>query len=121
MPVEIVGAPIVREADGLAMSSRNAYLSTEDRTIAGKLNRIIAGIADRLAAGARAEEVLKDGREAFGSAGFARTDYLEIRTETDLSLLAEGPVDSSTPARVFAAVMVGKTRLIDNWPIGRAD
>lgn len=121
MPVEIVGAPIVREADGLAMSSRNAYLCTEDRAIAGKLNRVIAGMAEALGSGADVRDVLKDGRAALASAGVARIDYLEVRSEDDLSPLTVSPPDPSRPVRVFAAIILGKTRLIDNWPVRRAE
>ena len=120
MPVEIVGAPIVREADGLAMSSRNAYLSTDERAIAGKLNKIISSMADRLSEGADASDVLNDGRMALESAGVSRVDYLEIRSETDLTPVLYGPIDPAIPARVFIAAIVGKTRLIDNWPVRRA-
>ena len=120
MPVEIVGAPIVREADGLAMSSRNAYLSTDERAIAGKLNKIISSMADRLSEGSDASDVLNDGRMALESAGVSRVDYLEIRSETDLTPVLYGPIDPAVPARVFIAAIVGKTRLIDNWPVRRA-
>lgn len=120
MPVEIVGAPIVREADGLAMSSRNAYLSTDERATAGKLNKIISSMADRLSEGADASDVLNDGRMALESAGVSRVDYLEIRSETDLTPVLYGPIDPAIPARVFIAAIVGKTRLIDNWPVRRA-
>ena len=120
MPVEIVGAPVVREADGLAMSSRNAYLSTDERATAGKLNKIISSMADRLSEGADASDVLNDGRMALESAGVSRVDYLEIRSETDLTPVLYGPIDPAIPARVFIAAIVGKTRLIDNWPVRRA-
>lgn len=121
MPVEIVGAPIVREPDGLAMSSRNAYLSPEERKIAGRLNGVIAEMADKLAAGAMVEIVEDEGRAALRSAGFSSTDYLETRAEEDLAPLGPGPVPEGVKARVFVAVFVGKTRLIDNWPVGGED
>lgn len=119
IPVEIVGGPIVREPDGLAMSSRNAYLTTGERIIAGKLNRVIAEMANALAAGAAVEKTINDGHSALESAGVDRVDYLEVRTEADLVPLTDGPVAAAAPARVFAAIIVGKTRLIDNWPIRR--
>lgn len=115
MHVDIIGAPIVRESDGLAMSSRNAYLSAEERAVAGKLNRIIANIAERLEAGAGVEPELAAGRQALLSAGFSRIDYLEVRSSDLLKPQGPGPVER--PSRVFAAVILGKTRLIDNWPI----
>lgn len=119
MPVEIVGAPIVREADGLAMSSRNAYLSQEERRIAGRINGVIASMAERLGKGAGADVVTKEGYEALEAAGVSRIDYLEVRNENDLSPITLGPLDPSVRARVFVAAIVGKTRLIDNWPAQR--
>lgn len=119
IPVEIVGGPIVREPDGLAMSSRNAYLTTEERVVAGKLNRVIAEMANALAAGAVVGKTIADGRAALENAGVDRIDYLEVRTDADLVLLTDGPAEAAGPARVFAAIIVGKTRLIDNWPIRR--
>lgn len=119
MPVQIVGAPIVREADGLAMSSRNAYLSTEERAVAASLNKIISAMAGRLAGGADVSDVLNDARMTLENAGVSRVDYLEIRNETDLSPIMQGVIDPALQARVFVAAIVGKTRLIDNWPVRR--
>jgi pantoate--beta-alanine ligase len=116
--VEIAGAPIVREEDGLAMSSRNAYLAKDERAIAAKLNAVISTAAKRLAAGERVLSVLADGKAAIAAAGFSSIDYLEARSALDLTLLGPGPLDGKTPARVFVAVMIGRTRLIDNWPVG---
>jgi pantoate--beta-alanine ligase len=121
IPVEIVGGPIVREPDGLAMSSRNAYLSAAERATAGRLNRVIAEMATALAGGAAVGKAIAEGRAALESAGVDRVDYLEVRAENDLAPLTEGPIDLAAPARVFAAIIVGKTRLIDNWPIRRAE
>ena len=114
MPVDIIGAPIVREADGLAMSSRNAYLTVEERAIAGKLNVILADMAAKLSAGAGVAATLEEGRAAITAAGFAGLDYLEVRSADLLEPM--GPDAITRPSRVFAAVIVGKTRLIDNWP-----
>lgn len=115
MHIDVIGAPIVRESDGLAMSSRNAYLSADERAVAGKLNGIIAGVAERLEAGAGVEPELTAGRQALLSAGFSRIDYLEIRSSDLLKPQGPGPVERTS--RVFAAVILGKTRLIDNWPV----
>ncbi len=114
MAVEIVGAPIVREADGLAMSSRNAYLTAGERLVAGRLNKILADMAKRLEAGADTEESLRFGRDALSGAGFATIDYLEVRSADQL--VPAGPGALKSAARIFAAVILGKTRLIDNWP-----
>ncbi len=113
IPVEIVGVPTVREADGLAMSSRNAYLSVAERAIAGTLNAVLAGVAERLAGGAAAAGALAWGRERLAAAGFAAVEYLELRDAESLA-----PVEApERPARLLAAVRIGAARLIDNIPV----
>ncbi len=115
MPVDIIGAPIVRERDGLAMSSRNAYLSADERAVAGKLNKILEDMARRLSSGGDVEGAIVDGKNALNAAGFDRIDYLDVRSADNLEPQGPGPIAKS--ARIFAAVILGKTRLIDNWPI----
>lgn len=115
MPVDIIGAPIVREADGLAMSSRNAYLNADERAIAGRLNKILQEVAADLEAGGGVEEALEKGRAAINAAGFSKIDYLDVRSIDLLAPIGPGPL--AEPSRVFAAVILGKTRLIDNWPV----
>lgn len=115
MDVEIIGAPIIREADGLAMSSRNAYLSSDERKIAGRLNKVLADMAQELASGASVDKTLQQGRARLTAEGFDNLDYLEVRSAETLTLASGGPIE--TPSRLFAAAMVGRTRLIDNWPI----
>lgn len=113
LPVAIVGVPIVRDADGLALSSRNAYLSAEERAVAVELNKVLRQVAEAVAAGAPAAEAAAKGREALLAAGFRKVDYVEVR---DAETLA--PVDGpGRHARVFAAAHVGRTRLIDNMPV----
>jgi pantoate--beta-alanine ligase len=116
LAVEIVGAPTIRETDGLALSSRNAYLSANERPLAGRLNRALSEAADALAAGGRVEAVEGRARDALIDAGFDAIDYFEARGADDLERLGPGPVAGA--ARVFAAVRLGRTRLIDNWPVG---
>jgi len=113
--VDIVGAPIMREADGLAMSSRNAYLTPEGRAVAGRLNGVIADMARKLGQGAAVDLVVAEGRAAIEAAGFDRLDYLEVRSSDLLEPMGPGPV--TKPSRVFVAAIVGRTRLIDNWPV----
>ncbi len=110
IPVEIVGVPTVREPDGLAMSSRNAYLSPAEREIAATLNVTMAAVAERLAGGEAAAEALAWGRERLAGAGFAAVEYLELRDAETLATV-ETP---ERPARLLAAVRIGAARLIDN-------
>jgi pantoate--beta-alanine ligase len=115
IPVRIEGVPTVREADGLALSSRNAYLSPVERRIAPHLAQILRGMAATLGRDptAVAGEIAR-GSAALQQAGFA-LEYLEIREPETLAALTTKATKSS---RVFAAVRLGKTRLIDNVPIG---
>ena len=116
LPVEIVGAPTVREQDGLARSSRNAYLSDDERVLAGRLNLVLAAMAEALAAGVAIEEAEQAARQGLEDIGIRHIDYIEARGAEDLRRLDPGPVQ--IPARVLAAVRIGKTRLIDNMPVG---
>jgi pantoate--beta-alanine ligase len=115
LPVEIVGAPTVREPDGLALSSRNSYLTPEERGIAPQLNAALRSAGEALRAGASVAEAETDGLATLTAAGFAKIDYFEVRGADDLARLGPGPVD--VPARVFVAARLGKARLIDNWPV----
>ncbi len=110
--VEILGAPIVREADGLALSSRNAYLSPEERAIAPVLHQTIRQVATDLAQGRGADDASEAARFKLEAMGL-RVDYVAVRDPDTLKAL-HGPVKA---ARVLAAVHLGKTRLIDNVPV----
>lgn len=110
IPVTVRGAPTVREADGLAMSSRNAYLTAREREIAPALFRTLGAIAEAVRGGADPAERGARGREELKSAGFAKVDYIEIRNAETLAPL-ESPDE---PGRVLAAAQLGKARLIDN-------
>ncbi len=112
LPVEIVGAPIVRDADGLALSSRNAYLSAAERLVAGKLNLILAEALRRLRAGEAVDAVERHATAELHAIGFGQVDYVEARAPSDLSRLGPGP--ASGPIRLLAAAHLGRTRLIDN-------
>ena len=119
IPTEIIGGPIVREADGLAMSSRNAYLSAAEREIAGELNKVLAATCARVAGGAAVAVALAEGRSALKEAGFPEIDYFEVRAGDTLALLGPGALSAGerTNARIFIAVMLGRTRLIDNMAV----
>jgi pantoate--beta-alanine ligase len=110
IPVEILGGPIVREEDGLALSSRNVYLSPEQRTAAPLLHQTISEIAAELARGEGADAAALAGRFKLEAAGF-RIDYVAVRDPDTLKPLS-GPVKPGT--RVLVAAHLGKTRLIDN-------
>ncbi len=110
IPVEIVGVPTVREKDGLALSSRNAYLTPSERAIAPALHRVLAAIAKNLAAGAEAGPEEARALQDLKAAGFAPVDYVVVRDAETL----EEPRGASGARRVLAAAWLGKTRLIDN-------
>ena len=115
IPVEIVGGPIVRAEDGLALSSRNAYLTPVERAAAPALGRALAQAVERLHAGASISEVEAEALTALKAAGFARIDYVEVRGAEGLERFGPGPVEG--PARVLAAAVLGRTRLIDNMAV----
>lgn len=110
VPTAIVGCPTVREPDGLAMSSRNAYLDAADRARAPRLHAILQAIAAGLRAGTDAAAELARGRTALTEAGFD-VDYLDLR---DAETLAPRTDAVAGPARLLAAARLGSTRLIDN-------
>jgi pantoate--beta-alanine ligase len=109
-PVKIIGAPIVREKDGLALSSRNVYLSPTERAIAPMLHRVLRDCAGKIRKGRPLQAVLAQGRDALKRAGFA-LDYLEARHAESLQPVASR---RKGPLRLLAAAKIGKTRLIDN-------
>jgi pantoate--beta-alanine ligase len=114
IPTEIEAGATVREPDGLAMSSRNAYLGPEERRIAAALHRVLAATAAALADGGPAEPRLVAARRQLVAEGFASVDYLELRDAATLAPLAA--VDDRQ-ARLLAAVFLGQVRLIDNVPV----
>ena len=109
-PLEIVVVPTEREPDGLAMSSRNGYLSAEQRRSAPKLYQALQGLAERLRSGDRDWARLEQqARERLAVAGLS-PDYVSIRRAADLAL----PGETDTELVILAAAFIGKTRLIDN-------
>lgn len=116
IPVEIVGAPTARAADGLALSSRNAYLSTEERAAAVALPNAIRAAAQAVAAGGRIDEAEDAAKTAILAAGFRQVDYVDIREAGDLSRLGPGPIGDAQ-GRILVAAWLGKTRLIDNMAV----
>ena len=116
IPCRIQAVPTVRAADGLALSSRNAYLSAEERRAAAALFRVLSGMAAALAEGARSADEVVHGSAALKAAGFGRVDYLAVCDAGTLVPVAR----VSGPARVLAAAWLGETRLIDNVPVNPA-
>ena len=117
IPCRIEAVPTVRDADGLALSSRNAYLSAEERRVAPRLFEVLSWMAVALSQGAKSADAVANGTTALRAAGFTPIDYLAV---CDAETLA--PVESITaPARVLAAAWLGETRLIDNVPVNPAD
>jgi pantoate--beta-alanine ligase len=113
LPIEIAGAPIVRETDGLAMSSRNAYLAPREREIAGRMNLILCDVITRAKHGDPISVAERFGKSDLLAAGFSSVDYVAIRDAETLEPIA----DLTRPARVLAAAKIGATRLIDNMAL----
>jgi pantoate--beta-alanine ligase len=113
---DVVGRPIVREQDGLALSSRNAYLSHEERAQAIGLWRALSEVRARFAAGERSADVLEGVARQVLEGNGARVDYAELRDPIELERRPQ--VDDST--RLFLAAFLGKTRLIDNGALGES-
>jgi pantoate--beta-alanine ligase len=113
LPVEIVGVPTQRDADGLALSSRNIYLSDEERLAARALPRALGEAARAIQSGASVEQVLAGARERLAVAGFDLIDYVQLCDARTLAPLSE----LDRPARILAAARLGRTRLIDNLPV----
>ncbi len=110
MPFEIVGMPTVREEDGLAMSSRNRYMSPAERAIAASLYRELGNVAKAVRGNATSADATARASKALLTAGFDRIEYLTVVDPASLVPLER----VSGPARVIAAARLGRTRLIDN-------
>lgn len=112
----IVGVPTVREADGLAMSSRNRYLSPEHREAAATLPRAMRQAIERIEAGADLRVTMRALEQTLTSAGFSSVDYADI---ADAASLARLDHLGERPARLLVAARIGGTRLIDNMAVGK--
>jgi pantoate--beta-alanine ligase len=113
LAVEIVGVPTQRDADGLALSSRNAYLSDDERLAARTLPRALGEAAQAIAEGADVAEALDKARARLEGAGFDPIDYVAFRDAETLAPMTA----LDRPARLLAAAKIGRTRLIDNLPV----
>ena len=113
MAIEIIGVPTQRDADGLALSSRNAYLSAEERIAARALPRVLGETAQAIREGGDVATALAAATAKLASAGFDAIDYVALREADTLA-----PLDRlDRPARLLAAARIGKTRLIDNLAV----
>ncbi len=110
IPIGIIGCPTVRESDGLALSSRNVRLSVEERKVAPQLAATLTATAKELSTGVKARSVLEAAKASILAAGVREVEYLELRSEPDLSPLEQ----ADRPARLLVAAWLGETRLIDN-------
>jgi pantoate--beta-alanine ligase len=113
IPTRIIGVPTVREPDGLALSSRNLYLSAEERAAAPALHRTLVATARRASDGTAIADAIARGTGEILAAGFRAVDYLAIVDAATLEPLHH----LDRPARVLAAASIGRTRLIDNEPL----
>ena len=112
IPVEIIGVPTVRDENGLALSSRNAYLSQEEYAVAIQLNGILKDVAAGLLAGGDPALLERAAAQKLLDAGFQSVDYVAVRDSETL-----GPPALGRSMRILAAAKLGKARLIDNIPV----
>ena len=115
IPTDIIGSPTMRDGHGLALSSRNAYLTEAELAIARQLNGVLAEAGLAAASGAALETVERDAREALLQAGFSHVDYVAVCRADDLAGFEAGRVDA--PGRILTAAWLGRTRLIDNMAV----
>ena len=113
LPLKVIGVPTVREKDGLALSSRNLYLSASERRAAPALYRVLKASANRIRQREPIEMVLEEGRGEIAHAGFA-VDYLEARHALTLAPIASR---KDGPIRLLVAAKLGTTRLVDNMSV----
>lgn len=119
LPVDVIGAATKREPDGLAMSSRNQYLSQEQRARAAGFAQALETAADAIANGVSISGALAQAYAAIDAAGLSPIDYVAVCDADTLDDLGDGELEPGIRARILAAAYMGKTRLIDNRPIQR--
>jgi pantoate--beta-alanine ligase len=112
LPIEIIGAPTLRETDGLAMSSRNMYLTAQERAVASRLNVILSDAAEKIRNGGNVEAICAHAGAGLLAAGFSAVDYVAVRDAETF-----GPFVATRSGRLLAAAWLGQTRLIDNLPV----
>lgn len=112
--IDVLGGPTVRDGDGLAQSSRNLYLNSDDRRIAGAMQAALHRASVRLSIGAALDDVLAEARGAIERAGFTKLDYVSAVNPASLKDLTPTKLQAGFEGRLLAAAWMGKTRLIDN-------
>lgn len=118
-PIRIIGGETRRDADGLAQSSRNLYLSADERRTAGALFAALHRASVRLSLGAHPAEVLGEAHAHVMTAGFRSVDYITVVDPETLIALPDSPLAKGTEARLLGAAWLGRTRLIDNISVSR--
>ncbi len=118
LPLEILGCPTRREADGLALSSRNAYLSADERAVAPALHRALQTAAADVRVGGSIAAATATASNAILSAGFRQVDYVAVRDAATLAEVADVSDPTTPPLRILIAAWLGNTRLIDNIAVG---
>ena len=118
-PIEIIGAPTARDEDGLAQSSRNLYLTSEERRNAGGLQAALHRASMRLRVGELPSVALGEASTLLGKSGFGRIDYVSLVDPGTLLDLPDVPLPDGTVARLLGAAWMGRTRLIDNISVTR--
>ncbi len=111
--IEIMGGKLVREADGLAMSSRNVYLSAKERKVAGEFNQILRDLVQAVEGGTPLRQAEAQATRFLLEAGFKAVDYVSVRDAESLDEIS----DLTRPARVLAVARIGTVRLLDNMAI----
>ncbi|NQY40986.1 MAG: pantoate--beta-alanine ligase [Henriciella sp.] len=119
-PIDIVGGQTYRDADGLAQSSRNAYMNAAERQKANTISAALHRARTRIAIGASVSEALEEAKASISAAGFERLDYVSVVDPETLEDLPEGALPIGKVARILAAAWMGPTRLIDNMGFERA-
>ena len=112
IPIEVVGIPTIREADGLAMSSRNRYLSKSERHHAAAIHRLLTQAAEKIRSGVNPQTATRAAARSLTTLGF-KVDYVTARNAETLAV----PVNAGEPLRLLAAAWLGTTRLIDNMSV----
>lgn len=115
--IEIVGGPTIRDPDGLAQSSRNTYLTDDERARANTLSGALHRAALRLSCGVASELCIAEARARILGAGFDKLDYVAVVDPKTLEAVPDGPLFKGRSAQILVAAWLGKTRLIDNMPV----